>query len=432
MASLQHVTKDGRDSWKLRFYINKNRKVIGLGAITEAHAKEAKENVEHLLECTDRFRTPCKSTRQWLDRITDGLHGRLAALGLCEARIVRDLPTTVIAYCRNYIKGRKDWQKPENYRQAVDKLELFLGKDLPLVSLTKGEAERWHRWMIDDLKMSPNTAGQNIKRCRQLLLAAIDDGLLERNPFRGIKIDLSSDKTKNRYIGMEIVTAILEACPNQEWRVLFALARFGGLRCPSEVLQLRWSDINWDRCRFKVHSSKTKRFGKGERIVPLFAELRVELNDLFKIVKPGVEVPADDYVIKRYCYTDQNLRTQLHRIADLAGVEKWPKPFMCLRSTRRTELERSGRFANHVLNDWFGHSGAIAETHYLQTTEEDFELAGDLLGDPLGVPSQRNQDTPEEATNQKNPEKTSIVMVADESGGVSNYTRRDSNPRPMV
>jgi hypothetical protein len=26
----------------------------------------------------------------------------------------------------------------------------------------------------------------------------------------------------------------------------------------------------------------------------------------------------------------------------------------------------------HVLNDWFGHSGAVAEQHYLQTTEDDF------------------------------------------------------------
>ena len=37
--------------------------------------------------------------------------------------------------------------------------------------------------------------------------------------------------------------AILEACPDQEWRTLFALVRYGGLRCPSEVLKLKWSDI---------------------------------------------------------------------------------------------------------------------------------------------------------------------------------------------
>ncbi len=47
---------------------------------------------------------------------------------------------------------------------------------------------------------------------------------------------------------------------------------------------------------------------------------------------------------------------------------------MALRSSRRTELERAG-FKNHVLNDWFGHTGAIAQEHYLQTTEADFAAA---------------------------------------------------------
>ncbi|QDS88739.1 hypothetical protein EC9_29330 [Rosistilla ulvae] len=117
MASLQHATEDGRDSWKLRFYLNKKRKVIGLGTIAKADAEEAKESIEYLIECSDRSRTPCKSTRQWLDRIPNGLHSRLAALGLCEARVVRDLPTTVIAYCRSYIAGRKDWYTANSGKQ---------------------------------------------------------------------------------------------------------------------------------------------------------------------------------------------------------------------------------------------------------------------------------------------------------------------------
>jgi len=64
--------------------------------------------------------------------------------------------------------------------------------------------------------------------------------------------------------------AILEASPDQACRVLFSLARFGGLQCPSKVLGLRWSDINWERSRFKVRWTRTKRAGKGDRVVSLF------------------------------------------------------------------------------------------------------------------------------------------------------------------
>ena len=148
-------------------------------------------------------------------------------------------------------------------------------------------------------------------------------------------------------------------------------------------LLIIFARISWSAWLNRVKSSK------GERVVPLFPELRQELEDLAELVQPGVEVPATDKVIKRYHHTEQNLRKALHRIADHAGVERWQKPFICLRASRRTELERSGGLANHVLNDWFGHSGAVAETYYLQTTEADFDLAVKQLGAPHRTSSKR-------------------------------------------
>lgn len=72
------------------------------------------------------------------------------------------------------------------------------------------------------------------------------------------------------------------------------------------------------------------------------------------------------------------MRTTLGKIVDRAGVPAFSKPFIRHRVSRRTELERSGRFATHVLNDWFWHWGAIAETHCLQVTVADFAEANAL------------------------------------------------------
>jgi hypothetical protein len=63
--------------------------------------------------------------------------------------------------------------------------------------------------------------------------------LLVDNPFANVKIDLRSDPTKDYEVTRADADAILEACPDQEWRTIFAFCRFGGLRCPSEVLGLR-------------------------------------------------------------------------------------------------------------------------------------------------------------------------------------------------
>src|SRR5262245_43938039 len=55
------------------------------------------------------------------------------------------------------------------------------------------------------------------------------------------------------------------------WRVIIALARYGGLRCPSEVLSREWRHVDRERGRITVPSLKTDRYdGKGSRTIPLF------------------------------------------------------------------------------------------------------------------------------------------------------------------
>jgi integrase len=385
-----------------------------------------------LVEQAKTNRSVSIKTSRWLDGLPLEIHDRLSAIGLCEPRKRSEMPRTIIAYMRAYIAGRTDWKKSCNHKQSVDHLETFLGRDAPLTALTKGDAERFHRWMMSTEAKSPNlsanTAGQHIKRCRQMMRAASDDQLIDSNPFVGVKIDLRSDKSKNVFVDTATATAVLDACPDQEWRTLFALARFGGLRCPSEVLGVRWSDINWERNRFTVRSPKTERQGKAQRVVPLFPELHQELDALHAIVAPGIKSHADGFVITKYRDTETNLRTTLGRIISKAGVTPWSKPFILLRASRRTELERSGRHANHVLNDWFGHTGAIAETHYLQVTEADFVDA--VV--PFVAPSHGKTKPHGTIAQQKNPGKTGALMAA--SGGLMGreYTRQDSNLQPSV
>lgn len=44
---------------------------------------------------------------------------------------------------------------------------------------------------------------------------------------------------------------------------------------------------------------------------------------------------------------------------------------------------RPSRTPNHVLNDWFGHSAAVADAVYLQVTEDDFKeaIGGNIRSD---------------------------------------------------
>ena len=59
------------------------------------------------------------------------------------------------------------------------------------------------------------------------------------------------------FVTREMASRVLEACPDAEWRLIFALSRFGGLRCPSETLALKWEHVDWARSRIHVQSPKT-------------------------------------------------------------------------------------------------------------------------------------------------------------------------------
>jgi hypothetical protein len=162
-----------------------------------------------------------------------------------------------------------------------------------------------------------------------------------------------------------------------------ALCRFGGLRCPGEVLTLKWADIDWERGRFLVHSCKTEHHAEKEcRETPLFPELQAILGEAFEAAPEGsVYVVANDRYRQaadsprgwRSC----NLRTQFGRIIERAGLEPWPFLFHALRKSRETELCQD--FPIHVVTAWLGNTPKIALKHYLMTTDADFAKSTAML-----------------------------------------------------
>lgn len=175
---------------------------------------------------------------------------------------------------------------------------------------------------------------------------------------------------------------MLKTCPDQDWRMIFALTRYAGMRCPSEVTALKWNDVLWDRSRLRIDSSKT-----GLRSCPIFPELKPILEMAFDEAAPGAI-----YCKGRYGGdAEANLSTRLHRIVRDSGERPWPKTFINLRSTRRTELQE--KFPSHVVDQWMGHSTATAEKHDLQVTEDHWLAGAALLtGDiEIGGPTGANQ-----------------------------------------
>jgi|GEM_PF-1854517 len=199
---------------------------------------------------------------------------------------------------------------------------------------------------------------------------------LSENPLEGIKRGSFVNDDNNRTISMAEYAKLLDACPNQEWRTIIALARIGGLRCPSELQQLRWSDIDWEKNWFTVWSPKTEHHeGKDKRVVPLFHELQTELKQHFSLDS----TKGNEFVIQGLQGTAWNLHEPFQKIARNAGLGTIDRPFDSLRTTRSHEVwERWGAAKE---NAWIGHSEAIRKKHYKgQFSDEAFaEAAGVVM-----------------------------------------------------
>lgn len=218
-------------------------------------------------------------------------------------------------------------------------------------------------------RLADNTVRRICGRARQYFRAAIRRELVQRNPFDGIKCAVGANPDRLYFVTRQDAEKVLAACPDAEWRLIFALSRYAGMRCPSEHLALRWGDVDWANNRMTVRSPKTEHYeGKASRLVPIFPELLPHLRDAFEEAEPGTE-----YVITRCRDGAVNLRTQLERIVRRAGLQPWPKLFHNLRATRETELAET--FPLHVVCAWIGNSSAIAAKHYLQVTNEHFDRA---------------------------------------------------------
>jgi integrase len=378
MASLNRLPK-GR--WQIQVMVpvdgGKVRRSIRPGKMSKRTAEGIKAHVEHLVAAKASGQPLNPATADWLAEIDADLYGRLARVGLIEAReaVTVEEEPTLATFTNAYINSRQG-AKPNtirNMRRARQQLINHFGTDILLREVTEGDADDWYQHLVGK-GYALATIGRDVKRARQFFIAAMQRGLVDRNPFSKLKAHGANNRERDFFVTCETAQLIIEACPDAQWRLIVALSRYGGIRCPSELLALTWADINWERSRMHVRSSKTEcHDGKGSRWVPIFPELRPYLDDCRELAQPG-----DEYVISRYRENDANLRTQLLRIIERAGVAAWKKPFQNMRATRETELCQT--FPLHVVCQWIGNSTTIAAKHYLQVTEEHFTKAsgGDL------------------------------------------------------
>jgi len=372
------ISKDPSGNRTIQFMgADGKRRSLRLGKVNAKQAEALKLKVETLASAIAAKIPLDSETSAWLGKIGSELAAKLAGVGLMPERESRGLGEFLNAY----MERRKADSKPNtvsNIHRVVHDLTAFFGAEVGLRSITAEKAEAFKAtYVAKDL--APATIYRQLKWAKMFFGLAEKADYISENPFADVKGKSYTPTERRYYLTVADTYRLLEAA-NPTWRTIIALCRFAGLRNPSEVLSLKWEDVNLATGRMVVTSPKTEHLqGKGSRVVPVFAALRPYLEEAYELAEPGevYVVGGKTGATFRKSAGDTwklaNMRTTFGKIIRRAGLLAWPKLFHNMRASCETDLMQEHPI--HVATAWIGNTPNVALQHYLQTLDTDFAKA---------------------------------------------------------
>jgi integrase len=306
------------------------------------------------------------------------IHERLERVGLVPARASRQpvrARQTLDGLIRRHVAARRPNLKPNtvrNLEQAGNKLVEHFGKDRPVTDITQGDAMDWREKLLAG--MAEAAAATHIAKAKQFFSYALAHKIIAEDPFAAVTKGSQTNRQRLRFVTREEIAKLLAVCPDNEWRLIVVLARYGGLRTPSEMQELKWTDVLWDQNKILITVQKKQHLdGHATRFVPIFPEIRPYLQAAWDEAEEGAR-----FVVPRATRPGVNLNTQMRRLIAQAGLAAWPRTFQNLRASRDTEL--ANEYPLYLVNAWIGHTSRVAQDHYQMVTDEDFLRAGQMPG----------------------------------------------------
>ena len=377
-----------------------DRQPIYLGRSSLRVAEEWRSRVEQLVAAKVGGVALSADLAAWLRDLPEVAHAKLAHVGLVGERVAAEVVTLaklVEAFVSRTAAGAVTVKA---YKQTTDSLLAFYGPQKAITEITAEDADGWRNWIAKDKKgtrkirttpdnrLAPATVAKRSKVAKQVFATAVRWGWLVKSPFELVRIGSNANPARSHYVPAEVIADVMDTCPGIEWRVVVALCRWGGLRCPSEVGAVTWGDVNWAEGRLTVRSKKTEHHGADHavRVVPIQPALRAVLDEAWEQAADRSELIAPKAAGRAV-----NLGTQLNRIIRRAGHKPWPRLLQNLRASCATDWVE--KYPAHVCAKWLGHSPAVAAAHYLQAREHHFEDAvgaGESCNADCNAPNTQN------------------------------------------
>lgn len=255
---------------------------------------------------------------------------------------------------------------------TFDYLETYFSHDPKLRSITESQAKDFRQWLNTKQSFALATLRKHIRNCKTIFTQATRERRLTgvaTNPFQHEDSAVPPARKDHAQIDAADMERILEACPDDGWRAMFALCRWAGLR-QNEARGLRWQDVQWDHpprllIRLPEHLQEPDTKHR-ERTVPIQPRLLAMLRDWFARAAVGSDGPCDDLpTIKA------TISGRASRIVTRAGLS-YAKPLHTLRKNLQNEWEQQIGSRERVCA-MLGNSPRVAEKVYTRVDDRDLE-----------------------------------------------------------
>lgn len=368
MATLFLKNERGREVRMLQVCVpGIGRKTVRLGQLPARAAERFRDKVEAVVAFRALNQPLDAEMSRWLAGVPDAAYGQLVAAGLAEPRDVTAVVPALKPFCDAYIAGKRGGVSARSIQlleQTRDRLIAKFGSGTAINRITPDGAMDWRADLLKTL--SEATVRLHTRNAKSFFNHAADREIIAKNPFRLLPSSAIA-AVRDHYVRIDDAETVLRHLDNAEHRLLFGLARYGGLRIPSESHMLTWGNVDLDGGRLTVFAPKTG----STRVVPIIPTLA----ELFEELKPDEECGETPVL----SITTNNLHRTLHAAIEAAGMQAWPDLFQALRRSCETDFAVAG-FPQHAVSAWLGHGINVSAKHYLQIPAELYERAAGLSG----------------------------------------------------
>lgn len=362
MASLTYETGK-RTGWRLRAYSAADSRVrhsVWLGDMRERDARTIRCHIEAVYDARKHGTPVPGETVRWLTQIDARLRTKLAPM-LGAARTVHEATF-------EFLRAHAAQHKASTMRAYTQTLSLFSGSfgTRQMRSLIAADVDTW----LDRLNMAPNTVAKHAKQLKTFLAWCQTQDYIDSLRIRTSSAIGVGDKD---FIPADALQKWIDHFRRQpEIQCGLAIARWSGVRVPSELQTLTIASVDWDGARLYVTDSKrTKRAARAPPVIretPLFPELVPYLRRIW----PADGSPTDPLLPSIAADDGAAFVRMCSEARDQCGLQ-WPRLFTSVRATRESELIH--RFDVHTACEWIGNSPAVAAKFYQQITAETWKVA---------------------------------------------------------